>query len=317
MFRSPKFALIAVVLALLVGSAMASADQQYGFGRAPSASEIAGWNIDVRGDGKGLPPGHGSVAQGDALYSTKCAACHGDFGEGNGRMPVLAGGKGTLAKSHPVKTVGSYWPYAPTLYDYIRRAMPFTAPQSLSNDEVYAVTAYVLYLNDIVPKDAVLDAKSLAAITMPNRNGFIKDPRPDVHNVACMTNCKSSVRITSDLAKRLSVTPGQQSAPAAAASAPPAPSGSNPAPASVAFAQVAPIIAQRCAVCHAQKPTQAGFAAAPGGVKLDTPARIHAAAQAIDQQAVLTHAMPLGNMTNMTQAERTLLGRWIAAGAKV
>lgn len=316
MFRWPKFALVALGFALLVGSAVANADQQYGFGRSPSAAEIAGWNIDVRGDGKGLPPGHGSVAQGDAIYAAKCASCHGDFGEGGGRMPELAGGKGSLAKADPVKTVGSYWPYAPTLFDYIRRAMPFSKPQSLSDDEVYAVTAFILNLNSIVPKDAVLDAKSLAAIKMPNRDGFVKDPRPDVHNVACMSNCKGGVRITSDMAKHLSVTPGLADAPAPSA-VPAAVAPSAVAPAAVAFSQVAPIIAQRCAVCHAQKPTQSGFASAPAGVKLDTPERIHAAAAAINQQAVLTRAMPIGNMTNMTQAERALLGRWIAAGAKI
>ncbi len=297
-----------VSAALLVGVALADSTQQrYGFGRTPTQAEINGWNIAVRGsDGKGSPPGSGSVAQGEEIYDAKCAVCHGDFGEGNGRMPLLAGGRGTLTSAQPMQTVGSYWPYAPTLFDYIRRAMPFPAPESLTNDQVYAVTAYVLYLNSIVKHDAVLDAKTLAAIKMPNRNGFVKDPRPDIHNVACMHDCKPTpVQITSDLAKTLHVTPTQ-----AQVSAPPVAT-------SVTFAQVQTIIAQRCAVCHAEKPTQPGISQAPMGVLLDTPERIKAEAAAIRSQAVTSRAMPVGNVTNMTDQERALVGQWIDAGAKV
>lgn len=166
-------------LALLLAAMPAQAQSRIGLGRAATADEIKGWDIDIGRDGEGLPPGGGAVAQGHALYDAQCSACHGARGEG-GLGDRLAGGEGTLASAKPVKTVGSYWPYAPTLFDYIRRAMPLTAPQSLSNDEVYAVAAYVLHLNGLVPDDARLDAKSLSAIRMPNRDRFVSDPRPDV-----------------------------------------------------------------------------------------------------------------------------------------
>lgn len=142
-----------------------------GLGKPATAQEIAGWDIDVRPDGKGLPKGSGSVAQGKAIYEVQCAACHGAKGE-KGPAPQLVGGMGSLATKAPVMTVGSFWPYAPTLYDYIKRAMPFDRPQSLSADEVYAVTAYTLHLNGILKEDAVLDAASLPRVQMPNRAGF-------------------------------------------------------------------------------------------------------------------------------------------------
>ena len=153
--------------------------------------EIAGWDIDVRADGVGLPPGQGSVTQGKDLYQEKCAFCHGHFGEGAGRWPMLAGGFNTLTEDRPEKTVGSYWPYATTLWDYIHRAMPFFNPQSLSNDQVYALTAYVLYLNELIDEDFVLTQDNLASIEMPNRDNFYLDSRPDVQNTACMENCKN------------------------------------------------------------------------------------------------------------------------------
>ena len=172
-----------VVLALAVALAVCPAyadPRHYNLGRAPTQAEIDAWNIDVRADGQGLPPGQGSVAQGRTIFAETCAACHGDKGQG-GLADRLVGGFGTLTKPKPVRTVGSYWPYATTLFDYIRRAMPFNAPESLTNDQVYAVAADVLAMNGIVPDDAVLDAGNLAKIEMPNRNGFVSpDPRPDV-----------------------------------------------------------------------------------------------------------------------------------------
>jgi cytochrome c len=144
---------------------------RFGLGQRPSTEQIRGWDIDVRADGAGLPAGSGSVAEGQAIYRARCLACHGENGE-KGTAPRLAGGQGTLATKAPVLTVGSYWPYATTLYDYIHRAMPLDSPQSLTPSEVYAVTAYTLHLNGIVKADAVLDAASLAAVRMPNRDGF-------------------------------------------------------------------------------------------------------------------------------------------------
>ncbi len=168
-----------LLLGGMVWSSPCAADETFGVGRPPTAAELRAFDIDVRGDGQGLPPGHGSVAQGKMLFAQKCAACHGGKGEG-GTGPALAGGIGSLATQSPEKTVGSYWPYAPPVFDYIRRAMPFDAPHSLSDDETYAATAYVLRLNGLVPAEAVMDAESLPKVVMPNRHGFTGDPRPDV-----------------------------------------------------------------------------------------------------------------------------------------
>lgn len=151
----------------------------FGFGQSASEREIQARDIDVDPTGAGLPPGQGTVKQGALVYAAKCAACHGATGK-EGPQDRLVGGRETLASANPVKTIGSYWPYATTLYDYIRRAMPFNAPQSLSADEVYSVVAWLLHQNGIIAEEMVIDARTLPEIRMPNRNGFIPDPRPDV-----------------------------------------------------------------------------------------------------------------------------------------
>jgi cytochrome c len=180
---------VVIIAGILLATATASrAQSPYGIGQTATPAEIAGWNTDIGVDGSGLPAGSGSVSHGREVYQNQCAACHGDQGQG-GVGDRLAGGQGTLATSKPIRTVGSYWPYAPTLFDYIRRAMPQNAPGSLSNEDVYAVSAYILYLNKLLPADAVLDAKSMAAIKMPNRKMFVDDARPDVKNSACMSDC--------------------------------------------------------------------------------------------------------------------------------
>jgi cytochrome c len=160
------------------------------YGKPISQAELASWDIDIRTkDGKGLPPGSGSVAQGKQVYDVKCVACHGPDAKGGSQYGSMVGGIGSFTTNKRVLTPGSMYPYAPILFDYIRRAMPMTNPQSLTNDEVYALSAYILHLNGLVPADAVMDAKSLAAVEMPNRNGFIPDTRPDVHEARCMSNC--------------------------------------------------------------------------------------------------------------------------------
>lgn len=172
----------------------------FGYGSDATAEQIAGWDIDIRPDGMGLPAGGATAEDGEMLYEDLCASCHGSFGEGVGRYPVLAGGEGTLTEPRPEKTVGSFWPYASTLWDYIHRAMPFRAPESLDDQEVYAITAYVLYLNDLVDYEFELTQDNLALIEMPNKDGFFFDDRPDVKNTRCMKNCKdpSSIKITSE-----------------------------------------------------------------------------------------------------------------------
>lgn len=170
---------IAFATVLCAGAGAAQAQSPYGIGRPATSAEIAGWNIDIGRDGSNLPQGSGSVGHGRDVFAQQCAACHGEKGEG-GLGDRLAGGQGTIGTARPIRTVGSFWPYATTLFDYIRRAMPQNAPQSLSDDDVYAVSAYILNLNGLVGADATLDAKSLAAIKMPNRDRFVGDARPDV-----------------------------------------------------------------------------------------------------------------------------------------
>lgn len=162
------------LLSLLLLAAPALADQRFpALGRPATPSDIAPLDIDIRPDGAGLPPGQGTVAQGRDLYAAQCTACHGALGAAPiPGVPRLAGGRGTLASAAPVQTVGSFWPYATTLFDYVRRAMPLQAPQSLSPDQVYALSAYILFLNDLVPETAVIDATILPAVAMPNRAGF-------------------------------------------------------------------------------------------------------------------------------------------------
>ena len=252
MFRLAKasFALSAVTL-LACSTALAAdkgeisvtehnAPQEYktghfGYGSDASAEEIAGWDIDIRPDGLGLPPGSATAEDGEMLYEDQCASCHGSFGEGVGRYPVLSGGEGTLTEARPEKTVGSFWPYASTLWDYIHRAMPFTAPESLSDQEVYAITAYVLYLNDLVDYEFELSQDNLALIEMPNKDGFFFDDRPDVKNKRCMKKCKdpSKIVITSEPEPSEEVETAVEPAEAAAA-----------LPGEATYQQA-------CAVCHA------------------------------------------------------------------
>ncbi len=185
------FAALAMTI-LTVSTAIAAETGHYGYGRAASLAEIAGWDIDARGnDGAGLPPGRGTVEKGADVFADQCAACHGTFGEGEGRFPKLVGGAGTLRDDRPELTVGSYWPFAPTLWDYINRAMPMVAPHTLPADDVYALTAYILNLNNIVPNEFVADRDSLPRVKMPNRDNFIwTDPRPDTTAKPCMNECR-------------------------------------------------------------------------------------------------------------------------------
>jgi len=160
----------------LIFAAPASAADAPAFGQPIAPSDLAPWDISIGPAGAGLPPGRGTPAQGVAVFVAKCQACHGEKGAGKPN-DVLVGGFGTIASDKPaVKTVGSYWPYATTLFDYVRRAMPFNATKSLTDDELYAVSAYLLNLNGIIGNDDVMDAQTLPKVKMPNRDGFILFP---------------------------------------------------------------------------------------------------------------------------------------------
>lgn len=182
-------------------------------GREALPEEIAAWDIDVRPDGTGLPQGHGTVSEGEQIYTDNCAVCHGDFGEGRDRWPVLAGGMDSLKADRPEKTIGSYWPYLSTVYDYVRRAMPFGNARSLNDNEIYALTAYLLFLNDIVDdEDFELSDRNFTQIRLPNEQNFIADDRLQEPQYAkkgdpCMKDCKPGpVKITMR-ARVLDVTP--------------------------------------------------------------------------------------------------------------
>jgi cytochrome c len=191
MFNSRRLTFILPIVAVCAASAWAGEPRPagyYGIGATPTKAEIDGWAIAVRPDGQGLPPGKGSVADGAEIYVQQCAACHGTFGEGETRYPKLAGGE--LKGDRPEPTVGSYWPFATTLWDYINRAMPFPSPHQLNANEVYAMTAYILNLNDIVGNNFVADRDSLPKVKMPHRDFFIwQDPRPDTSAKECMKDC--------------------------------------------------------------------------------------------------------------------------------
>jgi S-disulfanyl-L-cysteine oxidoreductase SoxD len=165
--------------ALLLAALGHAQGPTYGVGRPPTPAEIKALDISITPGGAELPDGRGTAEAGKALYATHCARCHGATGK-EGPQDVLAGGVGSLASPKPLKTVGSYWPYATTLFDYVNRAMPFDRPATMSADEVYASVAYVLFLNGLVGERDVIDARTLPQVKMPNRDGFVVDPRPDV-----------------------------------------------------------------------------------------------------------------------------------------
>lgn len=180
-----------------------------GIGAIAQPEQIAAWDIDVRPDGLGLPVGKGTAEDGESVFADRCAQCHGDFGEGVDRWPVLTGGQGSLTEERPEKTVGSYWPYTSTLFDYIYRAMPYGDAKTLTADEVYAVSAYILAENEIVEYDQELNQDNFAQIEMPNRMNFFADDRAVAENYTdrCMSNCKSEAVNIVSAAPELDVTP--------------------------------------------------------------------------------------------------------------
>lgn len=219
MLRSARLLCVATVAAtaFAVAPALTQTGKKVGLGREALPEEIAAWNTDVRPDGVGLPAGKGSVKEGEVLFQELCASCHGEFGEGAGRWPVLAGGQGSLKSEGPEKTVGSFWPFASTTFDYIRRAMPFGNSQSLTPDQTYALTAYILQLNDLVDDKFVLSRENFTTIKLPNEQNFFDDDREQSEKHfwnpnPCMSNCKGEVRITGH-ARVLDVTPDSKTGP--------------------------------------------------------------------------------------------------------
>ncbi|WP_145927409.1 c-type cytochrome [Bradyrhizobium neotropicale] len=201
-----------------VGAAPAEPAAKMGLGREALPEEIAAWDTDVRPDGRGLPVGRGTVKQGDELFQERCASCHGEFGQGAGRWPVLAGGQGTLRADRPDKTIGSFWPDLSTVYDYIRRAMPYGNARSLTDDEAYALVAFLLNLNDIVKDENFeLNDKNFASIKLPNAEAFFDDDRETSEKKfwnkdPCMRNCRELPKVTGK-AISVDVTPDGKSGP--------------------------------------------------------------------------------------------------------
>ncbi|MBI6630085.1 c-type cytochrome [Pontibaca salina] len=247
----------ALILSGLTAPALADG---FGLGREALPEEVAAWDVAVRPDGTGLPEGSGDVWTGEEVFTDYCAACHGDFAEGVDNWPQLAGGRNTLTDDRPVKTVGSYWPYLSTVWDYVNRSMPFGAAQTLSADEVYAITAYILYSNDIVGDDFVLSHENFLDVEMPNADGFIVDDRPETEyplfsTEPCMENCKESVEITMR-ASILDVTPDEGNEDAAQdeaqdeAAAAPAADETTTAALDAALVAEGENVFRQCRACH-------------------------------------------------------------------
>lgn len=222
MSRFRNRALIAAAaLACVAGAALAQqtppAAPPVALGRAALPAEIAAWSIAVRPDGQGLPAGKGSVKEGEKIYLERCAACHGEFGEGAGNFPVLVGGEGTLDGPAPVKSIGSYWPYLSTAYDYIRRAMPFGDAQSLSANETYAIVAFLLNQNNLVADDFVLSKENFPTVKLPNAAGFYEDDRETAEKhfwrEPCMSNCFPAPAKVTGRARSVDVTPEEGKGP--------------------------------------------------------------------------------------------------------
>lgn len=176
--------LIPVIAMAACAAALAQTSEYKNIGRTPTESEVKAWDITIGPDGEGLPPGSGTAKDGANIFADKCAQCHGPTGGGDKQGPALVGGGGTLKSIHPVQTIGSYWPFATTIWDFVNRAMPRWQGGSLSPDEVYSLTAFLLYRNGVVQESDVVDAKTLPKIQMPNRNGFIPENLSEIweHN---------------------------------------------------------------------------------------------------------------------------------------
>ncbi|MCI2393622.1 c-type cytochrome [Aliiroseovarius sediminis] len=261
MSKFPKFLMATALATLTAAPAMA---EKLGLGRAATEAEVAAWDLDVFPDGSNLPEGSGDVLTGEEVFADNCAVCHGDFAEGIDNWPKLAGGDDTLADEDPLKTVGSYWPYLSTTFDYVRRSMPFGDAQSLSNDDVYAIVAYILYSNYLVEDDFTLSKDTFLDVEMPNADGFFVDDRPEteypVFTERCMEDCKpGAVEITKTVVFKGDPNAGasadeiETTAPSTTDEAT-APSADDAAPVAVAFdadlADDGEKVFKKCKACH-------------------------------------------------------------------
>ena len=257
-----KFPKLLTATALTMMAASPALADKFGLGRPALPEEIAAWDVDVTPDGRGLPEGSGDAITGEPLFEEACAICHGSFAEGVDNWPKLAGGNGTLAHEDPLKTVGSYWPYLSTVWDYVHRSMPFGAAQTLSADDTYAIVAYILYSNDLIDDDFVLSKETFLEVEMPNADGFIIDDRAETEYAIwrtepCMENCKEDVKITMR-ATVLDVTPEEEGAEDAAGEAEvveasaEAPAEETPAAAALDMALVeeGEKVFRKCKSCH-------------------------------------------------------------------
>jgi cytochrome c len=293
---------------LMAAVAEGHAEGRYGLGRPATPDEIAAWDVNVMPDGRGLPPGSGSVEDGEVLFAENCAVCHGDFAEGVDRWPPLAGGIGTLTEERPHKTVGSYWPYLSTAWDYVHRSMPFGAAQTLSPDEVYAIVAYILYSNDLVDSDFVLSDENFLDVEMPNANGFIVDDRPETEyplfrREPCMSGCKDGPVEVTMRAVVLDVTPEQAEARQARET--------QAATGDEAGAVEAPAAAEETALQEAAVEAPSGAQPETGGVVID-PA-LAAAGEKVFRKCQSCHQVGEGAKNRSGPHLNGIVGRPVAA----
>ncbi|MDZ7908543.1 MAG: c-type cytochrome [Gemmobacter sp.] len=305
---------------LLLGSAFAVSAfaapvmaEKLGLGRDALPEEIAAWDVAVLPDGTGLPEGSGDVATGEEVFAEKCASCHGEFAEGLDSWPVLAGGEGSLTDPRPVKTVGSYWPYLSTVFDYVHRSMPFGAAQTVTADETYAITAFLLYSNGLVEDDFVLSKDNFTEITMPNADGFYPDDRPETEYVMfkgepCMADCVPGTPEITKRAVDLNVTPEDPDG---------RPAGSLP-DLRVAVETAPPVVAEVAAEAPAEvepvepAPTEPAAAEAPAEPAAADPALV-AAGEKVFKKCAACHKLGEGAKNGTGPVLNGIVGH--AAGA--